>query len=88
MARSLAARRADQAERRAANAAAAVAMVRGALSSPLTLPAHPPSLPHPHQNGRHRGNDGGEEHLLTPTVNRTVTIFDSLAAAPGLQWLP
>jgi hypothetical protein len=84
MVRSLAARRADQAERRADNAAAAAAMVCGASSSPPTSPAHPPALPHPHRNGHRRGNDGGEEHLLTPTINRTVAIFDLLAAAPGL----
>jgi hypothetical protein len=84
MVRSLAARRANQAERRTANAAAAAAMVRGASSSPPTLTAHPPALPHPHRNGRRHGNDGGEERLLTPTVDRTVAIFDSLAAAPGL----
>jgi hypothetical protein len=84
MVRSLAARRANQAVRRAAKAAAAAAMVRGASSSPPTLPAHPPALPRPHRNCPHRGNDGGEEHLLTPTVDRTIAIFDSLAAAPGL----
>jgi hypothetical protein len=84
MVRSLAARRANQAERRAANAAAAATMVCGAPPSPPTLSAHPPALPCPHQNGRRRGNDGGEERLLTPNVDHTVAIFDSLAAAPGL----
>jgi hypothetical protein len=84
MVRFLAARCANQAERRAANAAAAAAMVRGASSSLPTSPAHPPTLPRPHQNGCRCGNDGGEERLLTPTVNRTGAIFDSLAAAPGL----
>jgi hypothetical protein len=59
-------------------------MVRGASSSPPTSPAHTPALPCPHRNGHHRGNDGGEERLLTPTINRTVAIFDLLAAAPGL----
>jgi hypothetical protein len=81
MVRSLAARRADQAERRAANAAAAAAMVCEASSSPPTLPAHLPALPRPHQNGCHRGNDGWEERLLTPTIDLMVAIFNSLVAA-------
>jgi hypothetical protein len=84
MVRSLAARRANQAVRRAANAAAATAMVRGASSSPPTSPAHPPALPRPHQKGRRCGNDGGEEHLLTPTVDRTVAIFRLACGRTGL----
>ena len=84
MVRSLVACHAEQVERRAANAATAAAMVCGASSSPPLLPAHPPVLPHPCQNGRRHGNGNGEEHFFTPTVDRTVTIFDSLVAASGL----
>ena len=76
MVRSLVARRAEQAERRAANAAVAAA--------PPLSPAHPPVLPRPRRNGCRRGNGDGEERLLTPTVDRTVAIFDSLVAASGL----
>ena len=83
MVRSLVARCAEQAERRAANAAMAVAMVCGASSSPPLLPAHHPVLPRPSQNGCRRGNGDGEERLLTPTVDRMVAIFDSLVAASG-----
>ena len=83
MVRSLVACRAVQVERRAANAAAATAMVRGASSSPPLLPAHPPALPCPKQNGCHHGNGDGEERLLTPIINRTVAIFELLLAASG-----
>ena len=75
MVRSLVARRAEQAERRAANAAVAAA--------PPLSPAHPPVLPRPRRNGCRRGNGDGEERLLTPTVDRMVAIFDSLVAASG-----
>ena len=84
MVRSLVACHAKQAERRAANAAVAAAMVCGASSSPPSVPAHSPVLPRPSQNGHHRGNGDGEEHLLTPTVDNTVVIFDSIVATSGL----
>jgi hypothetical protein len=84
MVTSLADRCANQAKRRAANATAAATTIRSASSLPPTLPAHPSVPPHPPQNSHRYGNDNGKEHLLTPTVERTATIFDLLAAKSGL----
>jgi hypothetical protein len=75
MVQSLGAHHAAHAKRRAANAAAAAALAtaRGdssLLSPPVSL-VYPPVRPE------------GDDHLLTPTVERTVTILDLPVAASG-----